>query len=295
MLFFIIIILIILIFFNKNNILENFENGELYLEDIVNNIKKKIYLTKDFEFKNNVSLIIHNFIRFFENDILIKNNLYDYKFLKTDKLIINFEKQNMKFNFYVKTHKKQGYTFETFITKNNNNYIIEYIKKLNYSNLKNYILENSYNYYSEIGKENDVGKKVSVNKKIINNILEQRKLEKNTIKFRCINSYGDTENECERNYDKYGRLKEIGVWDKPCELNKNCPFYKANKNYENERGGCIKGYCEIPLGMKLSGFRKYNKDYKPICRGCKDNSVFCCDEQENKNNYPNLKSPDYLF
>ena len=47
--------------------------------------------------------------------------------------------------------------------------------------------------------------------------------------------------------------------------------------------------------MKLSGFRKYNKDYKPICRGCKDNSVFCCDEQENKNNYPNLKSPDYLF
>ena len=296
MFFFIIIVLIILIIINtKNNVLEKFENNEIILENIINKIKKINFLTKNFDFKNNVSLIIHNFIRYFENDILIKNNLYDYKFLKTDKLIINFTNQTIKFNFYINTNKKKGYTFETFIIKNNNNYIIEYIKKINYGDLSNYILEKSYNYYGRIGYTDDVGKKVSVEKDIIDNILNNKKIEKNKIKYRCINSYGDTENECEREYDKYGRLKKEGVWDKPCIVNDDCPFYKKNTNYDNERGGCIKGYCELPLGMKLSGFRKYDKNYKPICNNCKNDNVFCCDEQKNKNKYPNLKSPDYLF
>ena len=78
-------------------------------------------------------------------------------------------------------------------------------------------------------------------------------------------------------------------------VNEDCPFFKKNKNYENERGGCIKGYCELPLGMKLSGFRKYDENLKPICNNCKNNTVFCCDEQKNKKKYPELKSPDYLF
>lgn len=295
MFYFFIIILIILLIINKNYFIENFDNDEKILEYITNNINKIIFLNKNFNFKNNVSLIIHNFTKYFETYILIKNNLYDYKFIKTDKLIINFFNKTLKFNFYIKTNDKKGYTFETLITKNNNDYIIEYIKKINYGDLSNYILEKSYKYYGRIGKMGDVGKKVSLEKKIVNNVLLKKKIEKNKINYRCIDSYGDTEYECERNYDKYGRIKNIGIWDKPCSKNEDCPFYKKNINYINDKGGCIKGYCELPLGMKLLGFRKYDKKYKPICNNCQNNNIFCCEEQKNKNKYPNLKSPNYLY
>lgn len=295
MFFYIFIFLIILIILNYNNIFENFTNKELNLIKITSNINKIKFLTKEFEFKNNISSIIYNFIRYFENNILINNNFYDYKFLKTDNLNVDFEKENIKFNFYINTYKKQGYNFETLIIKNGNDYLIEYIKQIEYINLSEYILRKPFNYYSRIGEEDDVGKKVSINKKRISKILKQKILKKNINKYRCLNSYGDSENECERNYDKYGRLKKEGIWDKSCENNSDCPFYKSNKNYNNERGGCVNGYCEMPLGMKQISFTKYDKDFKPICKGCKNNIIFCCEEQKNKNEYPNLKSPDYLF
>jgi len=292
--FFFIIIFLIIIIIKNNKIYENFTNDELNLIKIINNINKIKFLTREFDFKNNISTIIYNFTRYFENNILI-NNFYDYKFLKTDKLYVDFEKANIKFNFYINTFKKQGYNFETLIIKNNNDYIIEYIKKIDYIDLSDYILRKPFNYYSRVGEDDDVGKVISINKKNISKILKQKILKKNINKYRCLNSYGESENECERNYDKYGRLKNVGIWDKSCEKNTDCPFYKSNKNYENEYGGCKNGYCEMPLGIKQISFRKYDKNFKPICKDCKNNIIFCCEEQKNKNEYPNLKSPDYLY
>jgi hypothetical protein len=290
MLYYIILIIIVIFILNKNNIIENFETNDFLV--IVNNINKKKFYTTKLEFKNNISLIIYNFTKFFENNILIKNNLYDYKFIKTDNLVVNFKEKSIKFNFYINTYKLNGYIFETYIIKNNNDYIINYIKKNNYINLEEYILNNPYNNYDRIGKVNDIGKKVSINKKKIEGLLKKKKYR---TKYRCINSKGYNKYECEKNYDRYGHLKEVGIWDKPCEKNEDCPFYKANKNYENNNGKCFNSYCELPLGMKLLGYTKFDNNYKPICRGCNNNNIFCCEEQENKILYPNLKSPDYLF
>lgn len=81
-----------------------------------------------------------------------------------------------------------------------------------------------------------------------------------------------------------------GVWDKPVEKNEECPFYKKNLNYPNEKGGAKFGRCELPLGMKLLGFRYYSLDelYSPYCYNCDKNSKIdrCCDKQKN---------PDYAF
>lgn len=81
-----------------------------------------------------------------------------------------------------------------------------------------------------------------------------------------------------------------GVWDKPVEKNEDCPFYKKNLNYPNEKGGVKYGRCELPLGMKLLGFRYYSLDelYSPYCYNCDKNSKIgrCCDKQKN---------PDYAF
>lgn len=102
---------------------------------------------------------------------------------------------------------------------------------------------------------------------------------------------GNCENKSVRS-DSSG--KSIGVWDKKCEKNSECPFYKANKNYDNEFGRCKDGKCELPLGAIRISPRKFRKDSVLMCHNCKKGTN-CCKGQKNKKLYPNLKSPDYMF
>lgn len=105
--------------------------------------------------------------------------------------------------------------------------------------------------------------------------------------------------QCESEYDEFGKPKKLWqktFWDKPCELNSDCPFYQANKNYPNYRGGCIDGRCEMPIGVEPVSYRKFNTTNQPFCHGCQDpKNPRCCEEQKNRNVYPHLKSPDYAF
>ncbi len=110
-------------------------------------------------------------------------------------------------------------------------------------------------------------------------------------------------------------INKYGVWDRECKTNEECPFFQANKNYPNNFGGCIEGQCQFPVGMSKIGFKHYSKD-KPLCYNCKlkeevmlpDGTISirerdcsgiecnkCCDIQHNKQIYPDLKSPDFVF
>lgn len=102
---------------------------------------------------------------------------------------------------------------------------------------------------------------------------------------------------CESPYDVEGNLKKQKTyWDKPCEKHTECPFYQANKNYDNYRGGCIDGRCEMPIGIKPASYRQYDKDASiPWCHNCKGLSPLCCEEQKSRSKYPSLKGPDYAF
>lgn len=94
-----------------------------------------------------------------------------------------------------------------------------------------------------------------------------------------------------------------GIWDSEAINNKDCPFYKANKNYENSFGGSKFGYCQMPSGLQNVGFKHYrlDKTSQAICYNCNTNLLgrgtqgFCCDDQNNRELYPNLNSPDYKF
>lgn len=108
---------------------------------------------------------------------------------------------------------------------------------------------------------------------------------------------GTSEKTCESSTYVDGVSKMPGVWDKQCIKNEDCPFYKKNTNYPNTRGGCINGFCEMPVNITRIGFtkyidennyRKYNNQTinKPYCYNCKGNTNTCCDQQE---------SPDYAF
>ena len=168
-----------------------------------------------------------------------------------------------------------------------------------------YILNKNFNDFQP--RMNDINKVV----KIIDNKKKLNSLESNYACFNTdINSPNkilkhDTKTLCESNIDQYGRPKPVGIFDKPCEKDEECPFYKSNKNYKNNFGGCINGKCMLPLNMKNIGYHyySYNKNYNPLCYNC-DNKEFdllsnklndCCKDQFDKNKYKELKSPDYAY
>jgi len=117
--------------------------------------------------------------------------------------------------------------------------------------------------------------------------------------------FATDKNDCENAYDIIGYKKPSGVWDRPCQKDAECMFYKENKNYDNTYGRCINGKCEMPSNMKNLGYHYYinAKSTKPLCYNCESKEWlpntklgFCCDEQKNnKKKYGFLKSPDYAF
>jgi hypothetical protein len=94
--------------------------------------------------------------------------------------------------------------------------------------------------------------------------------------------------ECDSYYNIDGTPKKYySLWDKKCSTDIECPYYKSNKNYPNNRGGCINnGFCEFPVGVKRLGFNKYIDTglNKPLCYNC-----------ENDENAGNNKQVDYVF
>jgi len=95
-------------------------------------------------------------------------------------------------------------------------------------------------------------------------------------------------------------INQNGIWDSPCQVNSDCPFYKANKNYPNEFGKCdkVSGQCEMPMGVTPIGFTKIGK-IEPNCYNCNINSIDskCCGNQYKaiKDGLVSYKSPDYVF
>ena len=115
--------------------------------------------------------------------------------------------------------------------------------------------------------------------------------------FKCFGSSGNNIFECLSNKSPSGIVKKAGVWDRPCQDNYECPFYKANKNYENNFGGCQNGYCQMPIGIERIGYHFFTKLYNAFCYNCKEfNNINCCQDQlKNLDKYKGLKSPDYAF
>jgi hypothetical protein len=83
-----------------------------------------------------------------------------------------------------------------------------------------------------------------------------------------------------------------------------CPFNRANKNYPNNFGKVLEDKCQLPLNMQPSGFNDYSKDpqFAPLCYNCKEDKRIgtttlgmCCNDQSNKELYPNLVSPDFAY
>ena len=90
-----------------------------------------------------------------------------------------------------------------------------------------------------------------------------------------------------------------GIWDTPAVTNFDCPFYKKNTNYVNEFGGIQvkngQNYCQMPLGIKQTSYKTFNKNSIPICNNTVTGVIENCLNQQNILLNPNLKSPNYIF
>lgn len=113
--------------------------------------------------------------------------------------------------------------------------------------------------------------------------------------YTCYGSEGNDYYNCKAKKGITGQYKKIGFWDRPCLQDQECPFYKANKNYDNNRGGCIEGVCEMPINVKLVSPRQFLPNTPPYCHNCdkSDNIGDCCNQQMKYNS--KMKSPDYAF
>lgn len=145
--------------------------------------------------------------------------------------------------------------------------------------------------------------------KILNNRESQYDLDNYLKHFQCINPNSltgvdfdsITQSDCTSYSHQY---KCPGKWDIPCTNNNECPFYMANKNYTNKRGGCNNGFCEMPVNVGSVGYHYMDKN-QPICYNCekigKNKNCIgikcnqCCEEQKNRNLYPKLETPDFAF
>ena len=135
-----------------------------------------------------------------------------------------------------------------------------------------------------------------------NEILKRRynqRLNKlNDLQYTCVGNNLDPQarqfkETCEADMSPENKPQTPGIWDKPCLSDDECPFYMANKNYPNERGGCVNGSCEFHINMERKGFRYFAEDKVPFCYNCPDSKLDCCDEQQKNNTL--MVSPDYIF
>lgn len=130
------------------------------------------------------------------------------------------------------------------------------------------------------------------------NLQKQVSIESSGLGYACFGSIQALDAKT-----KFDCLNVGGVYDTPVREDQECPFFMSNTNYPNTFGGKMGYSCNVPMGVSLVGYRNQSADPKsaPLCYNCKKYLVGqgtlgkCCDLQRDKQEYPNLDTPDYAF
>lgn len=77
-------------------------------------------------------------------------------------------------------------------------------------------------------------------------------------KYICYtNNKLQSRSACNSKFDSQGNIKaQEDVWDRPCMYDEECPFF-GKGSFSQFRGGCLQGYCEMPVGVQNVSFRKF--------------------------------------
>jgi len=190
---------------------------------------------------------------------------------------------------YINTVKFIGIQFSDLLMDN----ISGFDKEDKHINIYTNLLTTPYNTDKDYYRVSDL-EPIQFNQKDIQRILNNKKCgvkcEKNN--YKCYGKDAFDILKCEMPVSYTNQKANKGKWDRLCKKNSECPFYRKNKNYPNNRGGCISGWCEMPVGIKQVSPRFAEKKTSAYCYNCKKDTNTCCSEQKN---YKNTSSPDYIF
>lgn len=266
----------------------NLDNNKLFIEIGREGTFQKFVIYANITIESNITNKINQI------DNSISNEQINIVF-NTLKLFSNKQPEGLSF---IKEDNMNGikldgvFTTELNTTKNNSKWDLS----------KNYDMDNKF--FNREYKENEINK--HINKLSHDEWVNKHKcfIFKNNKNIE-LDQYNN-QLFCESYHPEY---QQNGVWDGPCQIDDECPFFEANKNYHNKLGGCDKltGMCQMPIGIKRVGFKKYNKD-KPFCYNCspeyyeKNKNNNCCEEQQKKidaninlDNINKMITPDYAF
>jgi len=137
------------------------------------------------------------------------------------------------------------------------------------------------------------------------NNLRQNELNEQEL-YQCYGKNSQNKFACEsfelinEENSRFYRKEPLGIWAKSrCTNNEECPYYRANLNYPNNRGGCVNGRCEMPLNVSRISPTIADPRTKPFCHNCDRSGTCsgteclqCCDAQRRNSS---MRSPDYAF
>jgi len=263
---------------NKINIIK------INVKDIVNNKAPKFDILITYIIPNSTYMQIIEQSRYFINgfnDINIDRIKAFYPFLreKNDSVSAFFNNNNRSPSGYVSNLKSIVLLMNYVIVKDING-----IKNINEDNND---IKESFITRLEMPIGYIAGKEY---KNVNSSNLAKIEDLYNSREYGCYgNSVVNNKFECDSMYNIDGTGKDYyTIWDKKCDIDSECPFYNA----ELSKGGCLEGgFCELPIGVKRTGFMKYNDDglNSALCYNCEDTTDHnCC-----KNNGVTLN--DYAY
>ena len=266
-----------------------------YRQDISNVRLRKIkiedltFTEKQFDYFFTYAVIGSEYMKLLKYSRYYINGLNDFDIsrLKVFYPVIEYNINTIRYYF---NKYDDDNTFNIFLSEKKS--LIPIMRYDIIQNIETFItrLELPKDYLEKVDRNYDDNSEESVNNIIYNGV------------YACYGNKNITNKfECDSYYTKEGNNKGYySIWDKKCTTDEECPYYKANTKYNNNRGGCIDGYCEFPVGIKRIGFTKYNdKEYnQPFCYECKDTSdLNCCTPIENIKKLSNRTAynNDYVF
>ena len=243
--------------------------------------------------------------------VLADEPLYEMKYVNNERFKY-IEDKLLTYNINYKEHLEQ-FIFKMRVYRPNKqtHFIVYFDILLDNYNIKYYINDliilgtdiESNILFSKFNKNNfGLSDKFSnkTTKSDLNKFLEEKKKKEiyEYDRHYCFYKNAKNKNEC---ISVSKNDNTIGIYDSPCLYDEDCPFYKKNNNYPNKRGGCKKGYCEMPVNINLLGYKEYLDSNKALCYNCKKDNCsgiecnMCCEEQKDSEKYPNLNGPDYAY
>jgi len=319
------VIFIICAFINNFKIYEGFSTFEYSFE--INKALEKLSTNRDLKGidfrKDNFSTNQHNKL-VFENFLWDFNTVIPYNFI-----LINIEESNVESYEGIKKYDLKTFVYDanenfgsnmfvTLVQENNKpteliKGKIDVIKISTSTELKSPPKFYPYTSVEELSRLNNRNENDIFSREEKNIITEREKEEEikklnesnkpessNYLCFGSKNTRAESEGSC---------INSGGFWDRPVEQNYQCPYFEANKNYPNSRGGMKEsGFCDMPLGVQTLGYRGELETSQPLCYNCliekNVNGTVeivrgigeCCKDQKNNSSlYPNMVSPDYAF